>query len=201
MILALEFSTRISSWALQDESGRIRQAELELDRFRAEDVLPALEAFLDEQLPDSSRLSEIRVGRGPGNFSGVRLALSWAIGWAAAGELRLRAVSSGVAWAHRLEAENESCFAILGDARRGQLWGACWPEARVDFNWELLPPEAWPERIQGRPVYSAEAERLPETLKAQRGGPHARDLFPLPDSALQDPLEPLYLHPAVAPKP
>ncbi len=192
-ILALEWSTRRVSAAL--DCPRLEK-HLFLDRFHAPDALALLESLLTDADVPPSGLSEIRVGRGPGNYSGIRLAFAWAIGAAAPGHIRLRALSSGAALAQRLQRTHPSNLLILGDARRGMGWGAEFPPGFTRAHWQLLPPAEWTARAAGLPAHSAEPERLPHIPHLHISYPTALDL--LDAQALEEaPLEPLYLHPPV----
>ncbi|MGA0333884.1 MAG: tRNA threonylcarbamoyladenosine biosynthesis protein TsaB [Kiritimatiellia bacterium] len=190
-VLALEWSSSRISVAARWEEGH-RQEILDLKRFQAEVALPMLESFLSE-IPEPT---ELRVGRGPGNYSGIRQALAWSFGYCAPGELSLRAVSSGQAQARRIAGSCPAPFAVLGDARRGMWWGQIFG-AEPDV-WRLQTPKEWVGEIGKMPVFSQEAERL------QGGGldlwedfPLADDLLDLPDSVSAEDPVPLYLHPPV----
>ncbi len=190
-ILAIEWSsTRLSvAWNI---SGEVTEQVLELKRFQAEVALPFLEGFLAE-LP---MFTEIRIGRGPGNYSGIRQSLAWAFGYVAPGGTDLKVYSSGVAQAARISSEIEKPFAVLGDARRGVWWGRVFGNGKDD--WRLQPPEAWAEELGEMPVFSQEAARLGSAaFEVIADYPAAKDLLLLPDDFPEEESLPLYLHPAV----
>jgi hypothetical protein len=63
--------------------------------------------------------------------------------------------------------------------------------------WDLRTPDAWRQTIGDRPVVSAEADRLEGLTGLISDFPCATDLLRLTPDQLQEPPEPLYLHPAV----
>lgn len=191
MILGIDWSsTRLSvAWRSEKERG---EDFLELKRFQAEHALPMLEEVLNR----IEEPKEIRIGRGPGNYSGIRQALVWAFGFTAPGGIRLKAYSSGRAQACRLAKRQPGPFAVLGDARRGVWWGAVFGGENTE--WRLQTPEAWTEELAGVPVFSQEACRLQDApFELCPDFPTAVDLLDLPEDFPVEKSEPLYLHPAV----
>jgi tRNA A37 threonylcarbamoyladenosine modification protein TsaB len=190
-VLALEWSSRRLSVAWS-RGGEVEERVIEASRFRVTEALSLLEDCGDI-LKD---LTEIRIGRGPGNYTGVRQSLSWAIGFSAPGGICLKAISSGRAQARRLLENTVEEIAIVGDARRGQWWGARFPAPQAD--WRLQPPGIWQAEVQGLKVFSPEAERLIERLDAVTlDYPRATDLLAFPSDLSTEELAPCYLHPAV----
>lgn len=191
-ILALEWSSRRLSvaWSRNRE---FEERVVEASRFRVTEALSLLEDCGDLL----KEVTEIRIGRGPGNYTGVRQALSWAIGFSAPGGIRLIALSSGRAQARRLLDEGGAEeIAILGDARRGQWWGTRFPTMQAD--WRLQAPAAWQAEVQGLKVFSPEAERLrPDLDSVVLDYPKALDLLNFPEESAPEELAPCYLHPAV----
>lgn len=192
-ILALEWSSRRLSVAWNYD-GVVEERVIEASRFRVTEALSLLEECGDLL----KEITEIRIGRGPGNYTGVRQALSWAIGFSAPGGIRLNAISSGRAQARRLLEEEGGEIVILGDARRGQWWGARFPA--IQAEWRLQSPAAWQADVQGLKVFSPEAERLsPELDSVMLEYPRAFDLLSFPEESTTEELAPCYLHPAVNP--
>jgi tRNA A37 threonylcarbamoyladenosine modification protein TsaB len=190
-MLAIEWSSsRISvAWQTRDTRGG---EVLALQRFQAELALP----MLGKVVAGLSELRTIRIGRGPGNYSGIRQSLAWAIGYCAPGGIALCTAASGDAQAYRLQRSVLGPFAILGDARRGVWWGKTFPEAGQ--GWRLQAPQAWIDALGDMPVFSQEAVRLQGLgLNLQADYPQASDLLALPEGKMTLDLNPLYLHPAV----
>lgn len=190
-VLAIEWSSSRVSVA-RSGAGGVEEKLLMLPRFQAEQALPLLE----DLVAGASGFDEIRIGRGPGNYSGIRQSLAWAIGYAAPGGTEILTAASGDAQAHRLQGEGAHAFAILGDARRGVWWGKTFPESET--GWRLQTPAAWVAELGDCPVFSQEAGRLQDHgLNLQADEPRAGDLLALPAAQLSRDLNPLYLHPAV----
>lgn len=191
-VLAVEWSSRRLSVAI-GRGEEVRERAVEVDRFRAPEGMALLDAVLGEFDGD---LGEIRVGRGPGNYSGIRQAFAWAAGMAAPGGLRVTARSSGRAQACRLLGVSAPLW-ILGDARRGLWWGCRFSRETMEGEWMLAPPESWRERIGDEPVFSAEAERLGGLSNVIADMPRARDLLEAKELNEEE-ATPIYLHPPVA---
>lgn len=191
--LAVEWSTKRLSVATQTQQGELPESSCTVDRFHGPDAIRMLEDHFTNDGLDIRSVREIIIGRGPGNFSGIRLAFAWAAGWAAPGGVTVRACSSGHAMAHRLLSNFEP-FWVIGDARRGKWWG-CAVRNGTPGDWRLETPDTWQQEIGDGQVFSSEAGRLTGLLNVQEAYPTATDLLNFPGG--DEPLEPLYLHPAV----
>ena len=74
-ILALDTATENCSAALLID-GRLSALEERLERGHAERILPMIDELLHREQLQPAHLSAIAFGRGPGAFTGVRLAVS-----------------------------------------------------------------------------------------------------------------------------
>src|SRR5215469_4188984 len=92
-LLAIETSTEACSVALVHGENVVARTEL-APRRHAERVLPMADELLAESGISKHALDAIAVGRGPGAFTGVRLAVSLAQGMAVALGLPVVTVSS-----------------------------------------------------------------------------------------------------------
>lgn len=193
VVLAIEWSTRRLSVATRHPEEAPRQSNLTVERFHGPDAVGLLENHLANAGLEVRDLSGILIGRGPGNFSGIRLAFAWAAGCMAPGNVSLRAFSSGRVMAERL-LETCSAFWVLGDARRGFWWG-CRVAGGIIQDWELETPDVWRERIGDGRAFSSEAARLNGLSGLEEAFPQALDLLNTPADG--EPAQPLYLHPAV----
>ncbi|MDE1894158.1 MAG: tRNA (adenosine(37)-N6)-threonylcarbamoyltransferase complex dimerization subunit type 1 TsaB [Pseudomonadota bacterium] len=133
-LLAIETATEACSVALIHGDELIARSEL-APRRHTELVLPMADALLAEAGIARHALDVIAVGRGPGAFTGVRLAVSLAQGMALALDLPVVTISSLAALA--LEAPEEEDGAILAviDARMGEIYAASY---RRDGNGGLI---------------------------------------------------------------
>lgn len=125
LLLAIDAATSNGGIALG--SGGVVRAEVGIsDTSRhSELLLPALEFALHACGATRTDLRGIVVGAGPGSFTGVRIAAATARGLAAALEIPLLAYSSLAALAASA-GRGEQPVCALFDARRGEVYGACY---------------------------------------------------------------------------
>jgi tRNA threonylcarbamoyladenosine biosynthesis protein TsaB len=220
MILGIELSSRQGSVALLRDGELLAEKHWIAERVRHNTVFDTLEELLQEAAVSYSDISLYAVGRGPGSFSGMRMSFAVAQALALPGRTDVRAVSSGAALARAAAREGMEQIAVVGDARRGQVWLGLFkageasglPEKnRCGVNrleaspvliedWKLVPYNevSVPE---GTSVVSPEAERL-ENIFPRIGSarfPHAKEVAELARMQTQaEPLEPLYMHPPVS---
>lgn len=217
-LLALELSTRMASLALFVDGEAVASRSWDEETGRNEHALEVLPILLTEAGLDLPRLDLIAVGRGPGNYSGMRVALSIAHGLALPGKTQRFAVSSGEALAQATAvAHGVSPVAVVGDARRGKLWYGLFDadDNRVHAcaTWQLLDTDALAAVIPDdalvvTPEWARLGARIQESaLDAKRW--LREDTFPtaravgtvamqrLVAGSPSDPLTPIYLHDAV----
>jgi tRNA threonylcarbamoyl adenosine modification protein YeaZ len=193
-VLALEWSTGRLSVALR-QGHAVWSDAVEVDRFRSPEAMALLDRLADTAGEAWNHITEVRVGRGPGNYSGIRQAFAWAAGFAAPGGIRITARSSGTVQAMRW-LQTESAVWVVGDARRGSWWGSKFEGATTEADWQLATPEVWGEKLQSAFIISAEAARLQDLSGVVADAPTAEDLLRA-DRLSEEPPEPIYLHPAV----
>ncbi len=103
----------------------IASSEHEALRASNTSLLPLLDKLLKKEGIDKSSLSCIAIGRGPGSFTGVRIALAAAKGIADAKSLPLIGVGTLDAIAWRVHAEGvRGDLLVLGDAMRKEVFVA-----------------------------------------------------------------------------
>ena len=169
-VLALDTATECCSAALLIED-RLLTRETELARGHAERILPMIDELLGESGLGLRDLDAIAFGRGPGSFTGVRLAASIAQGLAFGAGLGVVAVSDLGALAQRALDEDARVTRVLvcNDARMKEVyWGcfergsdglalACGPE-RVGPPESVQLPPGWADPAglgRGFAAYSA----------------------------------------------
>lgn len=142
-LLALDTATECCSAALLME-GRLLTREAELARGHAERILPMIEELLGEAGTRLEALDAIAFGRGPGSFTGVRLAASITQGLAFGAGLGVIPVSDLCALAQRAFDEDGRVLQALvcNDARMQEVYWACFE--RGDDG---LARERSPERV------------------------------------------------------
>jgi tRNA threonylcarbamoyladenosine biosynthesis protein TsaB len=179
-ILALDTATQACSTALVTDETAIAR-ELLTERGHAEHILAMVEAVLAEAGVGLGEVDALAFGRGPGAFTGVRLAASVAQGLAFAAQLPVVPISDLSAVAQRaFGAEPELDHVLVcHDARMQELYWACFDRdadglaaligaEHVSGAGAIDLPEGWRGRIggagQGFRAYPELAIRLKGTL-------------------------------------
>ena len=122
-LLALDTSTECCSVALLS-ADVLTLRETLTERGHADLVLPFVDALLTEAGLALGDLDGLAFGRGPGAFTGLRIAAGVVQGLAYAAGLRVVPVSSLAAVAARVPAAAGETVLVCNDARMGELyWG------------------------------------------------------------------------------
>ena len=160
MILALDAATATVVVGIADPSGRVL-AERTLPGGRG-DVIPGMVASLLDELsigPDS--IGSLLCGVGPGSFTGIRIALSFARGFAFRRDLPLGGVSSLAAAIAHPSIPTDSPRVALLDALRGEVYvrrgdpAVAVGEEGTDIR---VPLDRLRDFLQGRPTVIAEGK-------------------------------------------
>ena len=136
-LLAIETATESCSVALLAGDRLVERSEI-APRRHAELLLPMCEDVLAEAGIERRDLDAIAVGRGPGAFTGVRLAVSAAQGMALALGIPVVPVSSLAALAMQAPDNGVDVLAVI-DARMGEVYAGLF--RRVDGRIELIGEE------------------------------------------------------------
>ena len=139
-VLALETSTEICSAALA-AGGRIEECTLTVPREHTRHVLGQVDELLGEAKLAAADLDAVAFGRGPGTFTGVRIATALAQGLAVAHGLPLLPVSSlaALAWRAWHEHQVSPVLAVM-DARLEEVY---WAMFKIDAEEvSVLHPES-----------------------------------------------------------
>lgn len=217
--LAVELSSPRGSLALLREGGVVEVERWMETTRHARDAFGALRTLMTRAGISPADLDAVAVGRGPGNYTGMRIALALGEALALPGGIPVIAVPSGTALARQMmEATGATQAAVVGDARRGQCWlgirsrAMTVPEGEED--WSLVFPGELAARIPADAVVASSEPARVEALLAAAGAarpegwmaepryPDAADVARMAlerwmDGRPSDPLVPLYLHPAV----
>lgn len=140
-ILALETATEACSAALLLDGHMIERYRL-APREHTRLILPMIDSLLDEARIRLHELDALAFGRGPGSFTGVRIAAGIVQGLAMGAELPVVPVSTLAAMAHGCFAEYAAATAFVAlDARMGEVyWGVYQKDANSGVR--LLGEEA-----------------------------------------------------------
>jgi tRNA threonylcarbamoyladenosine biosynthesis protein TsaB len=145
IILALETATEACSAALLVD-GAIRERFEVAPRGHSQLILPMVEDLLAEAAISLGRVDALAFGRGPGAFTGVRIAVGVAQGIAFGADLPVVPVSTLAALAQGVDAAK---VLVAMDARMNEVyWGAYErnPEGLMVVSGEecVAPPQAVP---------------------------------------------------------
>jgi tRNA threonylcarbamoyladenosine biosynthesis protein TsaB len=161
-ILALDTATEACSAAVLTPQ-RMASRFLELDRGHSERILGMVDAVLAEASLALAELDAVAFGRGPGAFTGARLAASIAQGLAFGAGLRVVPVSDLRALAQRAldDAPGAQNVIVCADARMKEVYWACY---RRDPGGLAEPCE------EGERVGSPQTVELPPVLEGTTHG-------------------------------
>jgi tRNA threonylcarbamoyladenosine biosynthesis protein TsaB len=197
-LLGIETSGRVGSVALSLD-GRVDAREIANAREQTERLLAVVDELLVGGGLGVANLDGIAFGRGPGSFTGLRIAAAVAQGLAAPARTPLLPVSSLLCLAQRAlrSAQVEHAVACV-DAHMGEIyWGefelrdgalrAVGAE-RLGRPVELVPPSGSPWVAVGTGFAAQREALMPALSLAQRALPElepaAEDLFPSAAAAL-----------------
>lgn len=219
-LLALETSGDVGSVALLVD-GAVRERAITSPREQTATVLPFVKDLLGDAGLELEDLDAIAFGRGPGSFTGLRVATAVAHGFGLAVGLPLLPVSSLAALAQGVWRSEgaERCLVCI-DARMGEVFWAAF-EVRDGIVEPLgeeqlshpaavcleAPERSWTAAGSGFAAHASELERLASAAEAvlPEVWPAARDIATLALAALDEgqacPVEdalPVYLRPETA---
>ena len=216
-LLALDTATEACSVALLHDGKVLSHYEV-IPRLHAQKLLPMIQALLAEAGIALSAVDAIAFGRGPGAFTGVRIAIGVVQGLAFALERPVLPVSNLALLAQRaLREHGAQQVAAAIDARMDEVYWGCYQqsagEMRLLGSEAVLPPEqvSLPDGVGGDWFGAGTgwgyAERLPVAVTGHDAGmlPHALDLLTLAQFAwargegvAADQAQPVYLRDKVA---
>lgn len=193
-LLALDTATENCSAALLID-GAVRFREIEMERGHTERILPMIDDLLLEAGLSLTGLDAIAFGRGPGSFTGARLAATVTQGLAFGANLGVIPISDLQAVAQRAFATDPalSRAVVCNDARMGEVYWACYErgegglarlegEERVSKPSEVKLPTTWSTAAAVGRGFIAYAEALQQVCSAPVDNslrhflPHAREI-------------------------
>ena len=216
--LALELSSRRGSTALISGHEILAEETWDEKDFRGQHVFRVLPNLLRNASLSLDSIDVFAVGRGPGSYSGMRVAITAAQAFALPGRKTVYTVSSGEALAQEVvDSGATSPVAIVGDARRGTIWFGIFQIGNQILTqvkpWAVIEPNSLAAELPpGTVVVSPDGHKLSPVLHGLGLECLEQDRFPkasmvgrlahrklelgLPSEALV----PIYTQPAVATK-
>jgi tRNA threonylcarbamoyladenosine biosynthesis protein TsaB len=160
--VAIETATDVGSIAVGDGAALLGEVALGVHARHAEMMLPALDFILQGARVDRTAITGVVVGAGPGSFTGVRIAGATARGLAMGLNVPLFAFSSLAALAASVATDRPVC--ALFDARRGEVYAACYVRAKAGLSALMAPAVCSADDLRERvsvwdPVYIGDGAR------------------------------------------
>ena len=216
-LLALDTATEACSVALLHDSRVLSHYEV-IPRLHAQRLLPMIQTLLSEAGIALSAVDALAFGRGPGAFTGVRIAVGIVQGLAFALERPVLPVSTLATIAQRAYRDRGAeQVAVAIDARMDEVYWGCYRvqqgEMQLAGSEAVLPPEqvSLPRGSEGQWFGAGTGWGYGSRLAVQPSAmdatllPHAEDLLSLAGFAWQrgeaveaDQAQPIYLRDNVA---
>lgn len=206
MKLAIEMSTQQKSVALLTDAGDLFSENWNEDRRQPDQLHGKLDEIREKANTSWSTLSALYSGIGPGQYSGMRAAVSTATGLALPGGIPSFGISSGWAMADAYSRETGvKRIAVIGDARRSSWWCGVLSvdggSPQIESDWTIYSEEELKEhlsRTNPESVITSEKDRCESlNLTLIQKYPTAEDLLSLTETPFVSKPLPIYLHPAV----
>jgi tRNA threonylcarbamoyladenosine biosynthesis protein TsaB len=121
LILGIESATPVASAALADEQGLLGEINLNVGLTHGEQLLPMIDALLQQCRRPISAVTGIGVSAGPGSFTGLRIGMATAKGLALAGGIDLLAIPTLEAMAWQVMGQPD-LVSPMQNARRDQIY-------------------------------------------------------------------------------
>ncbi len=202
-IFALELSSRFGSVALVDDGLVVAEISWEETFKNRQQLFDSIGGLSN----DWNAIDLFAVGRGPGAFSGMRIAFSVVNTLAAPGKKPVYALNSGAALASQCGAEKT---VVVGDARRGKVWAGLFSGTGLEQDFALMELDAFKDFVPaGALVVSPDHDRLEELLGGFPVLENPMPVFPtagklgelvfhrMENGIGSEPCEQLYMHPPV----
>lgn len=148
-VIAIETSGRRGSVALARGADLLEEAEFPADRDHARDLLPAIDALVRAREWSPAEIDQCYLSIGPGSFTGLRVAVTFARHVALAAGARVCAVPTLDVIAENcaaLEAPPERLAVVL-DAKRGQVFAAVYAFGAGGYRRIAEPEMIEPSRL------------------------------------------------------
>ncbi|WP_334020482.1 tRNA (adenosine(37)-N6)-threonylcarbamoyltransferase complex dimerization subunit type 1 TsaB [Alteromonas sp. S015] len=152
-ILAIDTATEACSVALQYKDTVITRFEI-CPQQHSQRLLPMVDEVLKEAKVSLGDLDLLAFGRGPGSFTGVRIATGMIQGLALGTGLKVAGVSTLEAIACEVASQtqhNDALIAVASDARMGEVYFAVYSQSTngvvLSIEEQVCPPEVAIEQL------------------------------------------------------
>lgn len=156
-LLALETATDTCGVAVLDAGDVLAEAHLHRPHIHSARLTPLIEDVLSHADVQASNLETVAVSMGPGSYTGLRIGVSTAKGWALAADADLVGVPTLEAYAaqHKPVARPGDVVCVLLDARRDEVYAGAYhwidDELAEHAKTSALTVDALPEWIGSVP--------------------------------------------------
>ncbi len=133
-ILCMDTSHRFLALGMIRDGKVVSSFQEECWKKQSEEIFPRLQQLLDECGMSPGEIDAVAVSRGPGSYTGVRIALTVAKVLCAVRNIPLYTIGT-----LQLYAGNEPDCLVVTDARGGRVYTALYDEGK-----EVIPPSAVP---------------------------------------------------------
>jgi tRNA threonylcarbamoyladenosine biosynthesis protein TsaB len=215
--LAIELATQTGSVALAQSNGPTTETIFDEEQRASEQIFDVIRELLCANLPGGfEQLDRIIVGRGPGSYSGLRVAMTVAQGLALPGNTPCYALSSWAAAAAAAADAGGRQIIAIGDARRQRFWMGRFTARDGSIQqkepFQLVPADELCAAIATTDLAMATDDITEEALGQQdiryvrAAAPSAGRLLGVATQAIHaghpsQPMTPIYIHPPVFVKP
>lgn len=195
-LLAIDTATEACSVALQIGEHCFTHFEV-CPQQQSQRLLPMVQALLKEAGMSIGDLDYLAFGRGPGSFTGVRIATGMVQGLALGGDLPVVGISTLAIMAQQAIAEQAAeQIAVAIDARMGEVYFACYQAkqglATLVSDEQVLAPEAAAKQLDTQPQLAVGTgwQAYPQLQLEQIAGsnilyPNAKYMLPLASQAIE----------------
>lgn len=158
-LLALETATDTCGVALLRDDHVIAETHLYRPRIHSAQLTPLIDTLLADADVEAAALDVVAVSMGPGSYTGLRIGVSTAKGWAMATGADFLGVPTLAAYAEQVRAvtEPDDIVCVLLDARRDEVYAAAFRRTTEDLDrhaeTKALPIDAlssWLAGVKGR---------------------------------------------------
>lgn len=135
-LLALETATDTCGVALLQDEEVVAETHIHRARIHSAQLTPLIETLLEDADVEAAALDVVAVSMGPGSYTGLRIGVSTAKGWAMATDADLVGVPTLDAYAEQVCAVTEpgDVVCALFDARRDEVYAGAFRRTTDDLD-------------------------------------------------------------------